>query len=329
MLLMLHCARDTRLCQRIRCGRRPLGSQALGPPAVLPLVVPQILQIGEHFAAEQVDVLETQVVRHGAEMQKRKEMADAQPLHPFEELIAHGLRASRDEKSALDEVLVPEVPHVEALPQRRLHGAQHAGIVLVSRDRLVVRRRIKELVEEILHMRRILLRLRVGLRYPNELQESEAIGVRIPPPLLDRFPEIVTKAVGVLGAVVAQMTEAVVAVDHELHGRGTAGARDPDRRMRLLHRPRPEIDHGQLVMLAVPGEYLLGTPSLEDELECFPIALALLDRPHRVGDGAISQHAGGEEASPPPPRRGYSQSASILRQCASAGWWRGESSRAG
>src|SRR3984893_16660570 len=99
MLLMLHCARDTRLSQRIRCCRRPIGSQALGPPAVLPLVVPQILQIGEHFAAEQVDVLEAQFVRHRAEMQKRKEMADAQPLHPFEELIAHGLPAMRNPRS--------------------------------------------------------------------------------------------------------------------------------------------------------------------------------------------------------------------------------------
>src|SRR4051812_12022303 len=54
----------------------PLRPQALRPPTVLPLVVPQARQVRQHLAAEQVDVLQRQLVGHRAEVQQRQQVAD-------------------------------------------------------------------------------------------------------------------------------------------------------------------------------------------------------------------------------------------------------------
>src|SRR5262249_59792342 len=109
-------------------------------------------------------------------------------------------------------------------------GAGQAGGVLIAGYRLVIGGSVEQLVKEVLDMGRVLLRLRVGLRPPDQLQKAEPIRIGIAAALRHRLPEIVAEAVGVLGAVVAQMAEAVVAIDHEFQRGGAAGDGDPDRR---------------------------------------------------------------------------------------------------
>src|SRR6476619_2622999 len=105
-------------------------------------------------------------------MQQGQQVADAQPLHALDEVIANRRGTSGNQETALDEIPVFEVSQIEALAQRRLQRAQHAGIILVAGDRLIVGRRIKELVKEVLDVRCIFLRLRIRLRYADQLQES-------------------------------------------------------------------------------------------------------------------------------------------------------------
>src|SRR5438067_12571062 len=94
------------------------GLQPLRPPAVLPLVVPDALQVGEHLAAEQIDVLQTQLVGHRAEVQQHEKMPNAKSLDPLDQPVAHRRRAAGDQESSVDEVFVGEVAQVEALAQR-------------------------------------------------------------------------------------------------------------------------------------------------------------------------------------------------------------------
>ena len=92
----------------------------------------------------------------------------------------------------------------------------------------------------------------------------------------------------------------MVLADDEFRRTGNAGARNPDRRMRLLDRPRPEIDHAELIMLAVPGKDLARRPGLDDERQGLAIALALLDRDDAVGDGGVGRQPGGKAGDQPP-----------------------------
>src|SRR5262249_58460793 len=116
----------------------------------------------------------------------------------------------------------------------------------------------------------------------DQWRKAEPIRIGVAAALRHRLPEIITEAVGVLGAVVAEMAEAVVAIDHEFHRGGAAGTGNPDRRMRLLDRPWPEGEHRQLIVPAVPGEDLLCLPGLQPQLQRFAVALALLHWDDRV-----------------------------------------------
>src|SRR3979411_1501903 len=107
-------------------------------------------------------------------------------------------------------------------------------MILIARNRLVITGRIQQLVEEVFHMRRILLTHGLPFGYANQLQESQPIRISVSAALSDGVPVVVAKRLGILRAEVTQMAEAIVTVDDELDGRRTAGARNPDRRMGLL-----------------------------------------------------------------------------------------------
>ena len=91
----------------------------------------------------------------------------------------------------------------------------------------------------------------------------------------------------------------MVVLDDILGGGGKAGARNPHRRMRLLDRPRPEIDHAELIMLAVPGENLARRPRLEHQRQRLAEALALLDRHDAVIDHRVRRQAGRKSGDQP------------------------------
>ncbi len=90
------------------------------------------------------------------------------------------------------------------------------------------------------------------------------------------------------------MAEAMVLADDEFRRAGNAGAGNPDRRMRLLDRPRPEIDHAELIVLAVPGKDLARRPGLDDQRQSLAVAFALLDRDDAVRDRGVGRQPGGK-----------------------------------
>ena len=61
--------------------------------------------------------------------------------------------------------------------------------------------------------------------------------------------------------------------------------------MRLLHRPRPEVDLAELEVLPVPREDLLRLPRLQHELERLAIPLAVLHRGDAVGEVDVHRAA--------------------------------------
>ena len=76
---------------------------------------------------------------------------------------------------------------------------------------------------------------------------------------------------------------------------------DPHRRMGRLDGTGPEVDHPELLVLAVPGEHLLRRPRLDDEVVGLVVALPLLDRRDPVDHvgvhRAAERHAGDEAAA--------------------------------
>ena len=182
---------------------------------------------------------------------------------------------------------------------QRLH---QRAVFEAARNRQIVLRRVEQLVEEILGVRGVkFLRLGVGLGDADELQEAEAIRIVVAALARRAVPIAVGHRLGVLGAEIAQMTEAVVVLDDIFGGRGNAGARNPDRRMRLLDRPRPQVDHAELIMLAVPGENLPRRPRLDDQRQRLAEALALLDRHDAVEIVASVGSPVGNPATSRPP----------------------------
>ena len=87
---------------------------------------------------------------------------------------------------------------------------------------------------------------------------------------------------------------------HELEGLERAGARDPDRGMRLLDRAGPGVDVAELVVLADELERPGLGPRLDDQVVRLGEALAGLgrvDRERVVLGPAADDHAGDEAAA--------------------------------
>src|SRR5215813_13278402 len=104
----------------------------------------------QYFARKQIDVLLAQRSRHGAELQEREQVPHAQALDAVEQLLAHGLRASDHDEAAVEQILGLEFAQIDAgarIMTQRLHERL---VFEAPRNRLIVARRIEQLVEEIL-----------------------------------------------------------------------------------------------------------------------------------------------------------------------------------
>ncbi len=91
-----------------------------------------------------------------------------------------------------------------------------------------------------------------------------------------------------LVAVVGEVAVHVVHLRAPAPGLDRAAAGNPDRRMRLLDRPRPDVDVALLVVAAVEGEGVLLGPGLHDEVVRLVVALAQLARVLAVGVAVVS-----------------------------------------
>src|SRR6185312_13874956 len=115
-------------------------------------------------------------------------------------------------------------------------------------------------------------RLLARLGDADELQEARAIGIAVLAEPLHLAPEAHH---GLAPGLVAEIRKVAVDVVHRgapLPRLDRAAARDPDRRMRLLHRMRPGVDIAQLIEAAVEGEGLAPRPGLQYEVVRLEIA---------------------------------------------------------
>src|SRR5204862_7441190 len=79
--------------------------------------------------------------------------------------------------------------------------------------------------------------------------------------------------------------------DGEVERADAARAGHPHRRVRLLDRPRPEVDVGQLIVPTVPREELARLPGLAREREGLAVALAVLHPRGTVGQVHVHRAA--------------------------------------
>src|SRR6476469_6555408 len=113
-----------------------------------------------------------------------------------------------------------------------------------------MRRAVEQLVEKIFAMRAVdPLGLGVGIGNAYELQEAVAERIVVAALARAGFPVAVAYLLRRLQAIITEMAEAMIVIDHIFRGARNARAGYPDRRMRLLNRSRPQVHHAELVVL--------------------------------------------------------------------------------
>ena len=100
----------------------------------------------------------------------------------------------------------------------------------------------------------------------DELQEAGAVRIAVLAEPVHLGPEPVHRRLADLVAVVGQIAVDVVHLGAPLPGLDRAAAGNPDRRMRLLHRARPDVDVALLVEAAVEGEGVLLGPGAHHQV---------------------------------------------------------------
>src|SRR3984893_2782709 len=153
---------------------RPIGKRELSralvellwPPVVDPaLVLPEAAERRQHFAGEEVHVLQGQLVGHGADLDEHHEVADAEALdHFFLEALADGGGAARDDVTLLDEVAVVQLLGILRPADGVARGGLEAAVVLIARRREPCGGDVEALVIEVLHVPRVQL---LGPRAPS------------------------------------------------------------------------------------------------------------------------------------------------------------------
>ena len=144
-------------------------------------------------------------------------------------------------------------------------------------------------------------RLLVGLRHvdhrgPADLRRRHvvaAVGRRV----LAQHVEVLLHH---LELRIRQRDPRVPALRDEADGLHAPGAGDPDGRVRLLQRPRPDVHPAEVVVLALEVEGAGLGPRPHDQVVGLPVALADEGRVHLVGEGLDAEphhHAADEPAA--------------------------------
>ena len=136
----------------------------------------------------------------------------------------------------------------------------------------------------------------------DELQKAGMVRVPVLAEPVHFGPEPVHRRLPGLVAVIGQVAIDVVHLGAPAPGLDRAAARYPDRRTRLLHRARPDVDVALLVEAAVEGEGVGLGPRLDDEIVRFEVALAQHRRVLAVGVAGVHRRADREAGDQPPAR---------------------------
>ena len=247
------------------------------------------------------DVVLGELVGHGAELHDGQEMAHAEAARDRLQPVADGRRAAHDREAAVDHVARGERLEVRRRRrEHRLEGAELTGVLHVARRREVGRREVQELLVEVLEVRAVEgLGLLVGVGHADELQERGAVRVAVPAVGVGTGPEAVHRRLGGARAEVAQEGIRPVALVAHVPRRRAVRPGHEQRRVRRLHRPRPQVHAAQLVVLAVPREHLGIGPGAQHELDALAPARALHDRRDPVAHRGVGADAHGDAGDQP------------------------------
>ena len=223
----------------------------------------QRLQLRHHLLGEQLGVVLRQLLAHVAELQQQHQVADIQLGRHLGKLRHDFIRRADDDVAQIDDVLHLGRPHPRPGAARR--GAADLAFDAGALRRLgdVARRRrphrigVQAAAIEILGGFAIQLqRLLTRFRDADELQEAGAIWIAVLAQARHFAPEAVHRRLAVLVAEIRQIRVDVVHARAPLPRLDRAAAGNPHRRMRLLHRARPDVHIALLVIAAVEGERL-------------------------------------------------------------------------
>ena len=115
-------------------------------------------------------------------------------------------------KPRVEEILGLELAQIDPGARIVLQRLHQRAVFEAARNRLIILRRVEQLVKEILGVRGVeILRLGIGLGHADELQEAEPVRIVVAPLARNQLPITVAHLLRVLGAVIAQMAEAMIA----------------------------------------------------------------------------------------------------------------------
>src|SRR5262249_24789667 len=142
-------------------------------------------------------------------------------------------------------------------------------------------------------------RLVAAFRHSDKLQEAGAVRVPVLAEPRHLVPKAVHRGAAVLVAEVGEIRVDVIHLRAPLPGLDRAAAGDPYRRVRLLHRARPDVDVALLVVAAVEGDGAALGPGAHDEVVRLEIALAQHRRVLAIGKAGVHRGADREAGDQP------------------------------
>ena len=130
-------------------------------------------------------------------------------------------------------------------------------------------------IEEVIDVRPPLaLTFGIGVADADLLEERHAVWIVIEPVMRAPLPVAVDHLLGALVSGEREIAVVVLVLGAEVPRLDRAEPGNPNRRMRLLNRLRPQVNVAQLGVLAVEGERLALLPGFDDQVVRFVIFVA-------------------------------------------------------
>src|SRR4030095_9465323 len=232
-------------------------------------------------------------------------MAAAQAPRQLFTPLAHGRRRSGDDVTAFDQFLPAfvrtQIHRGVACLRDNARADRSLGQVPGRRGH--PRIKVQASVEEVIDVRPpFALAGFVGVADADLLEESATVRVRIFAERRHSLPVTVEHLLRALVTAEGEIAVVVTALGAEVPGLDRAESRNPDRRMRLLDRLRPDVDVTQLGVFAVPGEWFALGPRLDYQVVRFAILVAYRHRVLPVTVIGVHRRADGKARDKPPAR---------------------------